>query len=344
MTLDKPLVKAGNSAFKRINSSEKTRFAYNGGQLLNTNTNGWVVTSGSSSVTNATLIGSVTDTYFTQADGTAQTSATDGLVTATTYIHRYTSAPIGSLGTTDRLLAYNLGKLQIMPESGGVVDTLLDDLISEVYTNSYVGDWYVGTSAPADGDTWTSRYTLTDTHGVAQTTLYYMWQKTAMVTPPGSAAYAVTANPSTPKFTFRPEGSNTWIIGRMMNDRIAYNQINGGPGQIAMNTTGTAPATGTWKSIGSFVDTRRISNPDLLAYDKTFTRTSTRTSTRTILGTRSTYYSQPNYYPGPATIPANFLGNYLGNFLGNYIGTYLGRGISSTDITIQTTYFFLRTA
>lgn len=254
-----------------------------------------------------TSIGNFLDTVRTESIGTHP--ATGSTTTTTYYFKQVTSAASESI--TNRPVGWDSAVKEF---TDGQLDTdLLDKVIEDMVTESSytVGQYKLSASAPTGG-TWTSRFTITDSHLDGSNTIY-LWQKT---TPTSSANTDLTSlKVNTSSDLKMMTASEIEQMVPNFRNRI----ISSGIGTYVIQSS--APGTGTWIQMGdSFDDTRHIISPEAYAgpYAGGYVGTSTYSGSASYTGVAS--------YAGTAA----YAGTYSGTYTGAYTLTYLG--YSGSDI------------
>jgi len=117
-------------------------------------------------------IGTFADTQRDEAVGTHPATGATSTVN-TYYFKQVTSAATESI--TNRPVGYDSGIKEFTDSQldTDILDKVIEDMVSE--SDYTVGQFKLAASAPSGG-TWTSRYTITDTHLDGSNTIY-LWQK-----------------------------------------------------------------------------------------------------------------------------------------------------------------------
>lgn len=195
------------------------------------------------------------------------------------------------------------------------------------------GSWYLSSTTPVATGTWTEKSSITDTYvttGAPVTTTYKLYQRTDQ--------YSVNAS----IFHIRPLYYDASVGGlREMTDThieslatYFYEYIvASGVGQYAFQTT--TPASGTWVSLGSYVN--KLNNTSDQSYTGFYASSFTGAFTGIYTGAFTGQYG--NQFTGAFTGPyvgsfsGAFSGAYsklfTGAFSGNYAGSYVN-GFTST--------------
>ena len=188
--------------------TDERNIAYNAGKYVLSNVGntgadiyrpGWigVISSG------GTSIGTYSDTKYNELDGTHPASAISLTTTTTTLsqkepdITSLTTAndKLGNTGLPDVRLKYPVVwdtdlesfRLPTFPE----IESMADRMNSYIATNNYPGLYYLGSSAPSDGDTWkvAQSSVFSDTINSGTVVDYNIYVKSDMASPPSADTY-----------------------------------------------------------------------------------------------------------------------------------------------------------
>jgi len=200
---------------------------------------------GSLNTSSGTSIGTLTDNY-TVIDAS-------GVVTGSSNISGesilYQNTTLVTPTTPTRPLKYSdvVGGLQQMSDSD--IDTYISAVVAKYIADGGVGSYALGLTAPSDGDTWTSRATITNRRALQDSTytgnviVGYLWQKTA--------SSSVTIKRPVHYDTSVKEMTDVQI--QTLTDRVRNEIVNNSIGTYKISQS--APITGgTWRQCGSGID------------------------------------------------------------------------------------------
>ena len=196
------------------------------------------------------------------------------------------------------------GKLQQM-STADLQAKILVRVANNWKTNLYpVGGYFFGTAAP-DGDTWIqSGDTLTESYrqsGADSSTDYKLWRKTGPNSTSGSRpVYNRTGNDGVQEMS---DADIQSLAAEWRNYLFNVETI----GDYQMQTGSSAPGTGTWVQVGTYVD--YLTDTGNVIYSQGFE------------GIYSMYYE--GIYSGQYT--GLFSGQFTGTYTNQYAGSYSGQ-------------------
>jgi hypothetical protein len=320
---------AAPSELQTFTSTEENYLAYQAGLQLSASANSGLQLTDTG--TNY-IIGTFTDTSYDDAVGT---SAEAGLATTTvTTTVRQRGSTATTSGSDYRVPVKNLtesGQQVIREMNASDLNTLLDRLISRIFTSDYPGSFQLATSAPsADYQEYVSNV-MTDTRSDGASLQYNIYRRNAMTAPTKVLPFAIKRS-SGRTGTYQglqlmSDAQVKYSLGQLAKTRIASSQTGVGNYRIFSSAQGNPAAnslSGTWVSKGTATDTRqaivsanytrgRVSNFNRTRssnYQRTSTRTSNRNFSAAYTRIRSSAYARIR--------TSNYTGNFIGNFLGDY--------------------------
>lgn len=273
---------------------------------------------GTISVGTSNPIGTFADTALVDTAGGPDTTT----VTNTYTLSQVATATLGASSDAPMYVGLDTTSptTTVLQENLTTREQLADEIISRMVAGTYGGTnaYYLGSSAPADGATWTSRGTLLDTitNNTVTVTDYKLWQRTT------SGASITNRDPV--KLSSGNIQSFTTAEIEALIKTIEERIIATGVGTYVIQAS--APGTGTWSNSGSIIDTREdiatsnfvgevaYTNEDAIAYTATYT-------------TLPAFVNPDGAaFAGFATFTNSFTGSYFRDYLGDYLGpaTYFG--------------------
>jgi len=306
-----------------------------------------------SNALSGSAIGTFADTQRTEAVGTHPASGATTTVN-TYYFKQVTSAATENI--TNRPLGYDSGAIKEFTDAQldtDVLDKVIADMVGE--SDYTVGQFKLAASAPTGG-TWTSRYTITDTHLDGSNTTY-LWQKT---TPTSSADSDLASLKHASGVKMMTSTEIEQLVPNFRNRIVEGYGTTPGVGCYKIQST-TPSETGTWTQMGDtagFSDTRHqvASSTYSGSYTGTFSGDYTGTYTGvadysgSYTGTYTLYYSgyvggyYSGTYTGSYTGPADYSGTYTGFYSQDFTGNYASNTIKAATETVSTIKLWLRTA
>lgn len=303
--------------FQYIDSDGKTFLAYKAGEHLYQNVGGGSLTLSS---TDATLIGSLTDTRYSGYLGYAtQVDSGANIITTVTNVYQKETVPSESDSDFRRPIGHDIngvGQHYFKAMDDTNLNILVDDLLGRIFKYDMIGSYQLGSSAPSSDYVEQISNVMTDTRADSADVVYNIYQRTSMTVPTHDSS-------DFPLILKDSDGSYSRKLIRMDSDQMistfgqrARKRIVEGSGavgtyQIRSSAQGAPTDTGTWVAKGTATDTR---NP--IVYTD---------------------------YLGNYT--ADYLGNYIGNFVRDftrtrqsnyttdYLGDYIGAGGAGPDET-----------
>ena len=282
------------------------------------------------------IIGSFTDTAYDQAVGTGGNNVALTTTTTTTNV-RQRQGTASTSGSDFRIPVKQViqsNQLKILEMNSSDRDTLVDRLISRIFTSDYPGSYKLATSAPSGDYTEYLSNVMTDTRTDGTSIQYNIYRRNAMTAPtkvlPFSIKRSSGATGTYQGLQLMSDAQVKYSLGQLAKNRIASSQTGVGNYRIFSSAEGNPAAnglSGTWVSKGTATDTRqqivdanytrtRSSN-----YNRTRTSTYTRTSTRTRSSNYSQAYTRTRSSAYTRTRSSNYAGNFIGDFLGDYTRT-----------------------
>lgn len=313
-------IKDADGNLQRVSSTDETYLAYQAGKQMAASSGNSVGDLTMTGTPNRT-IGSHTNTFYQQPVGTHPASQlTIGSTTST--LKQRTGSPslVGAQYQPNGRDKYQQpityttlnDKLGIHPMLDDEFDNLVDRLNSIIATNDYVGSYKLAATAPSSD--YTERFTLgTDTRTDGTSVDYKIWQRTSQTAPTSEVQ---------PAFILDSDGyqglagmNNTearWTLGQAAKGR---RQISGNIGnyQLRSSVEGAPTDTGSWKNVGTALDTRNTTS------DQIYTRSRVSTYTRE----RDINYEGVYVSEGYEIYTGDFTGdysNYSRPFTGDFIG------------------------
>lgn len=282
------------------------------------------------------IIGSFTDTAYDQAVGTGGNNVALTTTTTTTNV-RQRQGTASTSGSDFRIPVKQViqsNQLKILEMNSSDRDTLVDRLISRIFTSDYPGSYKLATSAPSGDYTEYLSNVMTDTRTDGTSIQYNIYRRNAMTAPtkvlPFSIKRSSGATGTYQGLQLMSDAQVKYSLGQLAKNRIASSQTGVGNYRIFSSAEGNPAAnglSGTWVSKGTATDTRqqivdanytrtRSSN-----YNRTRTSTYTRTSTRTRSSNYAQAYTRIRSSAYTRTRSSNYAGNFIGDFLGDYTRT-----------------------
>jgi len=255
-------------------------------------------------------IGTFADTQRTESVGTHPATGATSTVN-TYYFKQVTSAATESI--TNRPVGYDSGIKEFTDSQldTDILDKVIEDMVSE--SDYTVGQFKLAASAPSGG-TWTSRYTITDTHLDGSNTIY-LWQKTA---PTSSANSDLTSLKYDSGLKMQTAAEIEQIVPNFRNRIVEGYGSTPGVGCYLVQASSPSE-TGTWTQMG-----------DAAGFSDTRHQVASSTYSGSYTGTFSGDYT--GAYEGPADYSGTYTGDYVlyysgyvgGTFSGDYTGFYTG--------------------
>lgn len=313
-------IKDADANLQRVSSTDETYLAWQAGKQMAASSGNSVGDLTMTGTPNRT-IGSHTNTFYQQPVGTHPASQlTIGSTTST--LKQRTGEPslVGAQTQANgrdkyqKPLTYTTlnNKLGIHPMLDDEFDDLIDRLNSILHTNDYVGTYKLASTSPSSD--YTERFTLgTDTRTDGTSVDYKVWQRTTQTAPTSEVQ---------PAFILDSDGyqglagmNNTearWTLGQAAKGR---RQISGNIGnyQLRSSVEGAPTDTGSWKNVGTALDTRNTTS------DQIYTRSRVSTYTRE----RDINYEGVYVSEGYQIYTGDFIGNY-GNYSRPFTGDFIG--------------------
>ena len=297
---------------------------------------------GDLSLTDGTNIGSFVDTHYNEPSGTHPLSAITG-TTVTTTLKQVGGSAIES----DSNFVRPVGYYEVEPNPGfyEMVDSDLDNLTNRALKNletlGLQGTFQLSETSP--GGDWAKHIdsVFTDTHGDGNSTVYHIWKKISLATPPVSLTTVrpvATDYDDTSSFSGFKEMSDDEIkytLGqRAKSLRSTAGEI--GSYQLRSSAQGAPTLAGTWAPRGSALNTQRsiIDTDYTRTRNSTYTRNSIGSYTREIIEDYSGTYT--NTFTGNSEV--TFTGNYTSGFVGNFVGNYARVSVNNSTRTRYSSY------
>jgi hypothetical protein len=251
-----------------------------------------------------TAIGTFTDNFIVGDPGDSDTTVTD---TAKVF---YQDLNVSDIGPSATLPVFWDGT-DVRPAAN---NSLPDQILQHLVTNDGPGTYFLGTSAPSDGGTWSQAFSIVDqvTTNTTASPVAYVWVKTDDATTYNINALKVDET----GLKYMSEG-DIQSIASSVRQRI----IDTGIGTYALQVS--APGTGTWEAKGTIEDTQATTSVNPVGYvgvTPTFNQT---VSPAAYVGTAFvpvpvTYVGSPMPLPGPSD-NQGYLGGPTNQF--NYLGS-----------------------
>lgn len=291
---------------KRLTTADEDYIAYQAGLHLGEADSGEQA-SLTMSATNATSIGSFTDTFFNEPVGTHPgTSITSGS-TATT-VYQKTGIDIDSADNDFiKPAVHELDTGNIRAADNTKFYSIVDRAIKKIFTSNYPGVFRLGSSSPGATYNLYKSNIFTDTRTDGTSVAYNLYRRSTS-TPP------TTVRPLYPISKDFKKYNDVQIrktFGEAAKKRIVDTGI--GTYQLRSSAEG-APIGGTWVSKGTATDTKNTTSD--IAYTRTSTRTSFINYTRNSVNTFTRISTR--------TSEVTYAGNYIGNYIAGYDATYIG--------------------
>jgi hypothetical protein len=282
------------------------------------------------------IIGSFTNTAYDQSVGTGGNNVALTTTTTTTNV-RQRRGTVSTSGSDFRIpvkQAIESNQIKLREMNSSDRDTLVDRLLSRIFTSDYPGTYKLATSAPSGDYTEYLSNVMTDTRADGASLQYNIYRRNAMTAPtkvlPFSIKRSSGATGTYQGLQLMSDAQVKYSLGQLAKNRIASSQTGVGNYRIFSSAEGNPAAnglSGTWVSKGTATDTRqqivdanytrtRSSN-----YNRTRTSTYTRTSTRTRSSNYSQAYTRTRSSSYTRTRSSNYAGNFIGDFLGDYTRT-----------------------
>lgn len=311
--------KDSDGTLRQLTNAEENYLAYQAGLRLSVAPEsdvGSLTTSSSS----ASTVGTYTDTKFNQAVGTHGTTLTTQTTNTVLYQKEGTAAEDGASGRR-RPIHYDISgsQTELHEMTSSEMDTLVDRLVSTIFTNDYAGTYKLATSAPTGYSTALSNV-FTDTRTDGSSINYSIYRRTSQTAPIEKQPVLFIKRSGGHTGTFQGLQSMTaaqmqYSFGQRAKNRI-MNGNNGVGTYLLLSSTQGNPTTngyaGTWVSKGSATDTKNTT------LEQDYTRTSSRNFEGNYTRLRPSTYSRTR----TSTYSRTFTGNYSRNFAGNYVGNY----------------------
>ena len=311
--------KDSDGTLRQLTNAEENYLAYQAGLRLSVAPEsdvGSLTTSSSS----ASTVGTYTDTKFNQAVGTHGTTLTTQTTNTVLYQKEGTAAEDGASGRR-RPIHYDISgsQTELHEMTSSEMDTLVDRLVSTIFTNDYAGTYKLATSAPTGYSTALSNV-FTDTRTDGSSINYSIYRRTSQTAPIEKQPVLFIKRSGGHTGTFQGLQSMTaaqmqYSFGQRAKNRIMSGN-NGVGTYLLLSSTQGNPTTngyaGTWVSKGSATDTKNTT------LEQDYTRTSSRNFEGNYTRLRPSTYSRTR----TSTYSRTFTGNYSRNFAGNYVGNY----------------------
>ena len=338
--------KDSDGTLRQLTNAEENYLAYQAGLRLSVAPEsdvGSLTTSSSS----ASTVGTYTDTKFNQAVGTHGTTLTTQ-TTNTVLYQKEGDAPEDGASGRRRPIHYDISgsQTQLQEMTSSEMDTLVDRLVSTIFTNDYAGTYKLATSAPTGYSTALSNV-FTDTRTDGSSINYSIYRRTSQTAPIEKQPVLFIKRSGGHTGTFQGLQSMTaaqmqYSFGQRAKNRIMSGN-NGVGTYLLLSSTQGNPTTngyaGTWVSKGSATDTKNTTAV------QDYTRTSTRNFEGNYTRLRPSTYTRTRTSNYVRTFEGNFSRSFTGNFVGNYTrvrtenysrafaGNYVGGVVRSSNYT-----------
>jgi len=326
-------LKNQDGALQQISSAEKNFVAYLVG-LHNGSADSSDVGLLTTTAAGNRSLGSLTDTYYPEPVGTHPYDQSS-VVTTTTNLYQINGTASETDSDFRRPVAHYGTNVYELNDTD--MNTFVDDLNSRIALSDYPGSLKLSSTRPsADYDILVPNILVDQradsADGVFTVNKYSIWRRTSM-----SAPISILDDDSLVSNLVGIKRSNGDSGDYQGLERLTDRQLQVSLGQraktrraIADNvgsyelrtSSQGAPSTGTWKNVGSAVNTIRLVDEQnytrtrVSAYTRdrvsTYTRNSTSTFTRDFIGE----YTR--------TSTRDFIGNYTRDYIGNYTGDFTG--------------------
>jgi len=314
-----------NGNLKAISTSEQDYLAYQAGLQLS-DADSAEVASLTRSSTGSASIGSFSDTAFDQAIGTHPgTSITTSTTTTTLYQKTGTASEAGADFHRPVVL---VDDQDIKVVNDTRFNTLVDSLISTIFTNDYPGTYYLATTAPSgDYATYISNI-FTDTRTDGTNVNYNLYKRNALTAP-------TTVNPLRIANTFDLKEMSDAEIKYTLGQRAKTQIMSTGVGkyQLRSSADGVPTDPGTWVAKGTATDTKtttadvaytRTSQTDYQSnYDAAYVRNYEGNYINTYSRIRTSAYNT-DFVGYAGAYVATYISDYEGDYISNYEGDYTG--------------------
>ena len=321
---DIPLrIKNVNGDLQLFSTSEENYLAYRMGKNLSSRTtNDPSALSLSSS--NATLIGSFTDTSFNNLIGDHPGSEFV-TQTVTTNLYQKTGTADESGADWRMPISYETSDYSIREMTDSDLNIMTQRLLTTALTNDYPGIYRLDSAgfSNSDYDAHLSSV-FSDTRADGTTVNYNIWQRQTM-TPPSTARsmFIVRTGGNTGSYGGGVREANDTQLEYTLGQRARTLITSSGIGtyQLRDNTQGAPTAPGVWVAKGVATDTKQTTADDIFAvsYTKSYSGEYTTESFATYGGVFSNTFNQGF----ATTYTGTFSGGaYAGNYVRAYTGTY----------------------
>ncbi len=321
---------------KRLSPTEENYLAYLvGTHLIESDSDTGNITLSS---TGNNSIGSFTDTFFNEPDGTHPASAITSGTTTTELYQVGGSAdetdsdfrkPVGYYNPpTDGPESVSSEGVYEMADSD--LNILIDRINGRIAQSDYLGQFHLGTTAPSGDYNLFLNGVFTDTLNDSTANTYNIYRRESQSAP--SQILDSDSNPTLIMSVKRSQGDSGDFEGleRMTERQVRVSlgqraktqrSLTGGIGSYQLRSSSQgAPSTGSWRIVGTATNTKK--ETDEISYTRN--RVSTFTRQRPSAFTRNSVDNFVGNYAGDFTrdFSGNFVGNYSRDFIGNYVGDY----------------------
>lgn len=323
---------------KRLTTADEDYIAYQAGLHLGEADSGEQA-SLTMSATNATSIGSFTDTFFNEPVGTHPgTSITSGS-TATT-VYQKTGIDIDSADNDFiKPVVHELDTGDIRAADNTKFYSIVDRAIKKIFISNYPGVFRLGSSSPGATYNLYKSNIFTDTRTDGTSVAYNLYRRSTS-TPPTTVRPLYPISKDFKKY-------NDVQIRKTFGEAAKKRIIDTGIGTYQLRSSAEgAPTPGTWVAVGTATDTKNGTSEDdytristrtsFIDYTRNSTSTFTRNSIRTSTRSSEVVYAGPYAGDYQATYNATYIGQYehpLSPFIATYVGEYT-RDSTRNDETI----------
>jgi hypothetical protein len=326
-------LKDSDGKLQQISSSEKNYLAYLVGlhtAVADSDDIGLLTLTS----TNNRLIGTLTDTYYPEAVGTHPYDQ-QSVITTNTSLYQIT----GTASETDSDFRRPIGHYEtnVYEMNDTSLNALVDDLNKRIAVSDYPGSLKLASSRPSTDYDILIPNLMTDqradSNGNAYTiNEYSVWRRTSMSAPTSirddrnGESHIMglkRSNGDSGDFQGLQKLTDRQVqvtIGQRAKTRRAI-QDNVGSYLIRTATQG-APTNGTWKAVGSAINTIRLVDEQNYTRTRASAYSRDRSSVYSDTYTRTRNTTFVGDYTG--NFARDFIGNYSRNFIGNYAGEYTG--------------------
>ena len=313
-------IKDADGNLQRVSSTDETYLAWQAGKQMAASTGNSVGDLTMTGTPNRT-VGSHVDTFYNEPVGTHPASQlTIGSTTSTLKQRTGTPSLVGDQFQPNgrdkyqKPITYTTlnDKLGIHPILTDEFDDLIDRLNSIIATNDYLGSYKLAATAPSSD--YTERFTLgTDTRSDGTSTDYKIWQRTTQTAPTAEVQPAYLLDSDGYQGIYGMSNTEArWTLGQASKGRRQIFE-NIGTYQLRSSVEGAPTATGSWKNVGTALDTRNTTA------EQTYTRSRVSTFSRT----RSENYENTFESEGFQIYTGDFTGDY-GNYSRPFTGDFVG--------------------